>query len=63
LLGRSAILLKQLLSRVVFGGLFQPVDGGIALLVELGNVGVGVREAVVEVARKRIADKVDAARC
>lgn len=61
LLGRSTVLLEQLLGRVVLGGLLQPVDRSITLLVELPEVGVSVGDAVVEVARERVADEVDTA--
>jgi hypothetical protein len=49
------------LCRVVLGGFLQPLNGGISLLVQLLEEVVGVSDAVVEVARKRIADAVDAA--
>jgi hypothetical protein len=61
LLGRCAILLEQLLCRVVFGSFLQPLDGSVAVLVELLEELLRVRDAVVEVARERVADTVDAA--
>lgn len=62
MLWRSTVLLKQLLGGVVLCGFLQSVDCRIALLVQLANVGVGVGDAVVEVARERIANEVDAAK-
>jgi hypothetical protein len=59
-LGRRAVFLEQLLCRVVLCGFLQSLDGCVALLVELLEVSVGVANAVVEVARERVADAVDA---
>jgi hypothetical protein len=47
------------LGRVVLGGFLQSLNGGISLLVKLLEVGLGVPDAVVEVAREGIADAVD----
>ena len=60
MLGRGTIFLEQLLCRVVFSGFLQPLDCDIALFVKPPEVCVGFGYAVVKVARKRIADKVDA---
>jgi hypothetical protein len=62
LLRRCAIFLEQLLCRVEFRRFLQPLDGSVALLVELLEEFLRVRDAVVEVARKRVADAVDAAK-
>lgn len=45
---------------VILGGFLQSLNGGISLLVKLLEVGLGVPDAVVEVAREGIADAVDA---
>ena len=63
LLGRGTILLKQLLSRIIFGGFFQSLDCDIAFFIESPEVCVGFGYAVVKVARKRIPDKVYALKC
>jgi hypothetical protein len=55
----SHSFLEQLLRRVVFCGFLKSLDGCVALLVELLEVGVGVADAVVEVACERVADAVD----
>lgn len=47
--------------RVVLGGLLQPLDGGIAVLVEFLEEVVRVPDAVIEVARERVANAVDTA--
>lgn len=47
--------------RVVLGSFLQSFNGGIPLLVEFLEEVVGVPDAVVEVARERVADAVDAA--
>jgi hypothetical protein len=61
LLWRGTILLKQLLRRVVLCSFLEALDGSVALLVQLFDVGFGVGDAVVKVARERIADAVDTA--
>jgi hypothetical protein len=62
LLGRCAIFLEQQLSRVEFRRFLQPLDGSVAVLIELLEELLRVRDAVVEVARERVADAVDAAK-
>jgi hypothetical protein len=42
-----AIFLQELLRGVVFGGLLEALDGGIALFVEGGEGELGVGDAVV----------------
>ena len=48
-----------MLGRVVLGGLLEALDGSVAFLVQLLEVGFSVADAVVEVAHERVAEAVD----
>ena len=62
LLGRGSVFLEQLLGGVELGGLLEAINGGIALSVELLEVGIGALDAKLEVACEGVADGVYTAR-
>ena len=51
-----------MLGRVVLSGFLEALDGSVAFLVQLLEIGLGVADAVVEVAHERVADAVDPGR-
>ena len=48
-----------MLGRVVLRGLLEALNGSVAFLIQLLEVGLSVADAVVEVAHERIAEAID----